>query len=433
VKHRLVLGLALGLLLAAPGLPAESSDREAVRAAHAAALEAYEQGDHADFLRHSREVVDLAPRSTRALYNLACAQSLTGDAEGAVATLARLVEWGVAFDLDADDDFDAVRRTDGFVAVQRRMEALKEPVGGSPVAFTLPERDLLAEGVAHDEKTGDFFVSGVHRRKILRIGADGSVRDFVAEARDGLGSAVGIVVDSSRRALWVASVHGPLMVGPRDEGEERAEVLELDLDRATLRRRLAPPSPDGRLGDLALGPDGTLYAADPASGAVYHLPAGAEALQVLLEAGELESAQGLTVTPDGRILYVADYAQGIARVDLRAGSVVFLRTPEHLLTTGIDGLVLAGDSLVGIQNGLRPHRVVRLRLDSTGTHIVTAETLERAHPEFDEPTLGVLVGTDFFYVANSQYRHFDRDGTPDLERLQEPVVLRLPLDWLPRP
>ena len=51
----------------------------------------------------------------------------------------------------------------------------------------------------------------------------------------------------------------------------------------------------------------------------------------------------------------------------------------------------------------------------------------------DEPTLGVVVDGDFYYVANSQYRHFAADGTPDLEQLREPVVLRLALPWLSGP
>jgi hypothetical protein len=138
----------------------------------------------------------------------------------------------------------------------------------------------------------------------------------------------------------------------------------------------------------------------------------------------------MAVSPDGRFLFVADYLQGIARVDLKHGEVAFLPPPEELLTSGIDGLLLAGDSLVGIQNGLRPHRVVRLELDPAHSRITGGSVLERAHRRFDEPTLGVVVGDALYYVANSQYGHFDENGSPDLERLREPVVLRLTLPWL---
>jgi hypothetical protein len=45
----------------------------------------------------------------------------------------------------------------------------------------------------------------------------------------------------------------------------------------------------------------------------------------------------------------------------------------------------------------------------------------------------VVVDGALHYVANSQYRHFDADGTPDLEQLREPVILRLVLPWLSGP
>jgi len=424
--------VALGLLVtAALALGADGATRDgaAIRKASADAREAYDQKDYPAFLRHSRTLAGLAPRSTRALYNLACAQSLTGDAQGAVATLGRLADWGVAFDIGTDADFDLVRDSEGFRAVAARMEALAEPLGGSPVAFALPEKDLLAEGVAHDPKTGDFFVTSVHRRKVVRVGADGRSWDFVTEGRDGLFSAVGVVADPARRALWVSSEAGRFMVGFREGDEGGSFLLEYGLDDGALRRRIPPPVVGGSVSDLALGTEGTVYAADPAAGRVYRLPPGSDRLEVLVDEGTIVSAQGLAASPDGRLLFVADYVQGIARIDLESRDVTFLSAPEDLLVSGIDGLLLAGDSLVGIQNGLRPHRVVRLHLDPSRSRITRGTVLERAHPRFDEPTLGVIVGKALYYVANSQYRYFQAND-PDLEHLQEPVVLRLALPWL---
>lgn len=49
------------------------------------------------------------------------------------------------------------------------------------------------------------------------------------------------------------------------------------------------------------------------------------------------------------------------------------------------------------------------------------------HPDFDEPTLGVMVGRDFYFIANSQYRRVGKDGTLDREHLRRPVVLRTPV------
>jgi len=157
--------LAFAAAVVALAADAPAMDHEAIRRERAAARTAYESGDRAAFLAHSRTLAELLPRSATARYNLACAFSLTGDAAGAVATLERLATWGVAFDLGSDGDFDAIRTEPGFAAVSARMKALDRPVGESTVAFTLFERDLLAEGVAYDRATGSFFVTAVHRRK----------------------------------------------------------------------------------------------------------------------------------------------------------------------------------------------------------------------------------------------------------------------------
>jgi hypothetical protein len=99
-----------------------------------------------------------------------------------------------------------------------------------------------------------------------------------------------------------------------------------------------------------------------------------------------------------------------------------------VLTLGIDGLYAVGDALIGVQNGVAPYRVVRLHLDRDGRRVVAADVLERARPDYAEPTLGVVVGSTLYYVANSQWERFRDDGTIEAPaELKAPLVLRLPL------
>jgi hypothetical protein len=73
-----------------------------------------------------------------------------------------------------------------------------------------------------------------------------------------------------------------------------------------------------------------------------------------------------------------------------------MEVDDDVLALGIDGLYAVGRDLVGIQNGIAPHRVVRLRLDARGDRIVSVEVLERARPDYAEPTLGVVVAISSF-------------------------------------
>jgi hypothetical protein len=422
----LVLPVLLTLLAGAPVAEDIRSERARVESE---ARAAYDRKDYPAFLQSSRRLTELTPGSVRSLYNLACAQALAGAGADAMATLDRIARMGVSMDAAADEDFASLRGTPAFQGVLARMADLEKPVGKSRVAFTLPEKDLVTEGIAYDPKSGDFFVSSVHRRKVVRVSRDGRCSDFVKEGQDGLLSALALAVDPTRGVLLVSSEAMPMMLGLRPEQKGRSFILEYDLASGKLRDRLDPPSGAGEvhLSDLAVGHDGTLAISDPQSGAVFVRRPGDAGLRVLVPPGPLFSPQGLAWTPDGHALYVADYTQGIARIDPASGAVSLLPGPAEVTMGGIDGLVYARGTLVGIENGYRPHKVVGLKLDPEGLRIVEVAVLESANPEFDEPTLGVVAGDDLYYVGSSQYSKVRKDGSLDLEHMKRPVILRMPL------
>jgi sugar lactone lactonase YvrE len=408
--------------------------REEVRRVDREAREAHEKKDYAAFLTASRRLAELAPRSTRARYNLACATALSGSRDEALSILERLSRMGVYFDVLSDDDLRSLRNEERFREVAVRMKALQEPLVRATELARLAEKDLLTEGVAYDPKSGDLFVGSVHLRKLVRISKGGGVKDFVKEGADGLLSAVGLALDPGRRTLYVSSVATPYARGITKAQGGSSEVLELGIEDGRLHRRIAAPSaPAGAsVSDLALGPDGTLYAADSASGAVYVAEPKEEdgSFQILVPPGSMGSAQGMTVTPDGATLFVSDYTSGIWRVVLapKPGEARILEAPDDVALTGIDGLVYYRGSLLGIRNGFRPHAIIRVVLSPGLDRIEGAEVLERADPRWDEPTLGALAGGAFVYVARSQYGRFSDEGVPGAD-LIEPLLLRLTLDW----
>jgi sugar lactone lactonase YvrE len=422
----LALLLSGALALAqAPADPAAEARRLLTEAAAA-----HENKDYALFLQKTEAAVALSPRSPRALYNLACAQALTGRAQAAVATLDRITALGVYLDAAADSDFAAIKDTPAFQSTVARAAALNTPVAAGVEALRLKEKDLVTEGLAHDPQSGDFFLSSVHKRKIVRVTRDGVSRDFVTEGQDGLWSVLAMKIDGPRKLLWATSAALREGLGFRKEDEGKAALFAFHLDTGKLARRIEPPA-DGKkhnLNDLAVDAQGRLFVSDAMSGHVYVVSPGAEALRVLVEPGVLASPQGLVLSPDARTLWVADYGRGLARVDVASGKVQLVDPPPDAVLAGIDGLVGHGRDLIAIQNGIRPHRVVRVALDEAGTRATSVQVLDRAHPAYDEPTLGVIVGDDLHYIANSQWGSFTKEGALfPLEELREPIVLRLRL------
>jgi hypothetical protein len=125
---------------------------------------------------------------------------------------------------------------------------------------------------------------------------------------------------------------------------------------------------------------------------------------------------------------VAAQGFGLYRLGRESGELtpVLAAPGVHLL--GIDGLVRDGQTLVAVQNGLAPGRVARFRLSTGGERVTASEVLAARHPDFRAPTTGVIVGREFWFIANSQIDRLDKKGgLPPLATLAGPIVLRVPL------
>ncbi len=193
-------------------------------------------------------------------------------------------------------------------------------------------------------------------------------------------------------------------------------------------------------GDMTLSRAGFIYVSDSLDRAIYRLDGATGTFDRWLESDLFVSPQGLALSGDERVLFVADYSHGIFRVGVNDRAVRLLPYPDDMTMLGIDGLAWHDGDLVAIQNGVRPHRVIRLKLNKNMDRIVGWEVLEANHPGFDEPTLGVVVRESsgrganggsalFYYVANSHWGAFDRQGNlRENAELTVPLVLRLPLD-----
>ncbi len=159
-------------------------------------------------------------------------------------------------------------------------------------------------------------------------------------------------------------------------------------------------------------------------GALYRLRPGRSALDLFVAPGTMRSPQASTVA--GGILYVADYGGPIWVVDPKSGAATKLEVPDDLVTAGTDGLDYGDGSLLLVQNGIEPNRVVRVWLDPAGRKALRWRILEMNHPLMDEPTNGVVVGHDFYWLAASQGHLFDVKP-PAVDKMHEGIVMKTPL------
>jgi hypothetical protein len=115
-------------------------------------------------------------------------------------------------------------------------------------------------------------------------------------------------------------------------------------------------------------------------------------------------------------------------IDVESRKVTAVETPADFPPNGIDGLAYSRGALYAVQNGIEPHRVVKMTLSADGTRITAGRVLEMNNPLFDEPTLGIVANGAFYYVADSQGGKFRKnpDKVPAADQ-REVVVLKVPL------
>jgi hypothetical protein len=124
----------------------------------------------------------------------------------------------------------------------------------------------------------------------------------------------------------------------------------------------------------------------------------------------LRSPQTPALLSKSRLLLVPDYSRGIAVIDLNSKVLSWLLHPPELALSGIDGFYTHGRTLLAIENGTVPERVLVLRLDRTARRVQSWRVAVARVPKLGDPTHGVIVGSDFYFLANSGWDRVDENG-----------------------
>jgi streptogramin lyase len=430
VKRYLPEALITGLLVALcwqSGAKAQLAEIQKANDFYVAGITAYRQKDYKAYLKNIRQAVGLWPDNAGLQLQLAGALARNGLKAEALQRLDQLVRMKIQLDLVDNPDLDSLRGSKPLQKLLAQYAQLKKPVVNSQFAFSIPQKDLVAEGITYDPGEHSFYVSSVHRRKILRIDTAGKATDFVAEGQDGLWAVLALKVDPKQHVLWALSSALPEMNGFRPEEKGFSSVYKYNLTDGKLIKKYLMIVPGERhaFNDLALDSKGNLYISDAEARSLYQIDIKSDELSVFLPPGKLLSPQGLTFSEDEKFLYIADYALGIFSLNLATKQMSKLVAPKDVALSGIDCLVRFKNTLIALQNGTQPSRVVRFYLDNTGQRIERSEIIEMNNSLFVDPTLGVVANDKFYYIANGQWSRFNSDGTIfPTDKLQELVILK---------
>ena len=347
--------------------------------------------------------------------------------EAALALWRRYADLGLSADPGRDPRFAATAALPEWDAVAQALAANRAPIGTLETVATIP--DVLAvENVVRDAVRGRVLVSAIAGRTIVQIGPDGAVSPWL-RADAPVAGVLGLAVDQARGVLWAVSAGMAAAVPADDPLRDRSELLKIGLSDGRLLARFRAPEGSRRsFGDVAVGPDGTVYVSDGVAGEVWRLANGGEALEQIVPAGVFGSPQGMAVSADGTALILADYGSGLHRIALADGRVTPMPSPQDASLIGIDTLLRRGDDLIVVQNGTAPMRVLKLSLSPDQTEVVTVRTLAANLETMTDPAGGSIDGSSLLFVSVSQLGALGEDGAPRDGQPPPAVISRLMLD-----
>jgi sugar lactone lactonase YvrE len=396
--------LKLLLLLAGMQTPAESTWRDHDRAAR----DARNAGDWRTARLQTQKMDSLLGGHPAVVLGLARTDLQLADTVAALDDVERYVAMGLVI-APADSALRSLVAKRPSLA--SRLASNAAPVGRPATVAVMPQADFVAEGVAWDGARRSALVSSIRHGTIVRANVSGAVVPFADLGRDGGWGALGMAVDSARNRVWVTTMWYAFGAGFSAADSGRSAVHAYDLATGKLLRRIELPRGNTHEpGDICVAPNGDLFVSDGREGMIRVIRNGADSIATFVAAGPLVSPQGCAVEPDGRRMFVADYALGIMSVDLRTARVTRLARPRAVAVNGIDGLAMSGDHLVGVQNGVTPNRIIAIQLDSKHQAITAVCTIARDAAKIHVATHTTIQGGNVLFVENGGFDAYDDKG-----------------------
>jgi hypothetical protein len=294
----------------------------------------------------------------------------------------------------------------------------------------------MPEDLTFDRAGGTFVVSSIQHHTLYRVKlpkageAQCTLQEMPLEEQARRWPVLAVSADATRNLIWMTACAMPGFAGFPKEDQGKTALLAIDPSTAKVIRRFDLESGGpGVLGDMSVAEDGTVYVSDSIGGGVYRVRGDLKTAKLEKIAGDFFSPQTPVMAADGKRLFVADYAMGIAVVDLTQpnppGQLNYLPHPQTIAVTGLDGMFLSGDSLIGIQNGTEPERIMRFHLNPAETEITSGEVIEQSTDRLGDPTHVIELNGWFYVTANVGWNKVDDQGhLKPGEHFTAPLLLR---------
>ena len=398
-------------------IAAAISHAQSLRELYQEGLKAYEQGDYETFQMRMQSIDSMRPNFPAVVYNLAGGYSLTGEFDKSIEVLNKYILMDATQNFLEDKDFANLQELPAFKTIQDKQKELTREINQA-TTFEIAILSSHPESITYSKKQDAFFIGGVRDGDIWKIEENEPPQVWSVSPKNSW-SVMGLEISNDGKTLWVctSSMNNYENYDQNEDGF--ASVLKYDVKKGELLETYALPG-GHNFGDLIIDDNNNVYVSDGISNTLYWINPDKNKLEVFLDlSDQIFNLQGLTFNDNQDAIYVSDYIDGIYRVDLKSKEASKLKIEANdILIKGIDGLYFEGGSLIGLHNGTKPNRVVRYQLSDDGMKIIGKNIVEQGG-NLGEPTQGVWKEDKFYFIMNSPWTSYDKDGnfTPEGENL----------------
>ncbi len=272
------------------------------------------------------------------------------------------------------------------------------------------EKDLIPEGIAVHPQSKKVYINSLAKNKIVRCNLDGSYpEDFIKSNQFGYLSGFGMTIKGD--TLFALGNSLPKI-------NNKSILLLLDVSSGKLIKSYPLNISDFiYLNDIAIGLDGKIYITDSESNNIYTVNTSTDKLEIFYSNDEVKHSNGIAISEDDQLLYLASYTSGIRILDLDTKTLI--NQPNDI--KGIDGMKFYNNSLIAVVNSRRDAKlngVYRYFLNEDGSKIMSTEKLQSFSRMSDIPTTFDLHDNTMYFVEDSQLDNLDQENTSILNPSQ---------------
>jgi WD40 repeat protein len=264
------------------------------------------------------------------------------------------------------------------------------------------QKDLIPEGITIDTKTQTLFLNSLRYGKIVRCNFDGSnPQNFIADNQYGYLPGFGMFVKGD--TLYALGNSLP-------KKNSKSILLLLNAKTGALINSFSPKDTTFKyLNDLAVASNGDVFITDSESNKIYAIQAKKAVFEVYLETDEVKNSNGITISDDGKYLYLASNKNGIRIVDRQTKRIINESNQDY---SGIDGLKFYKNTLIGIVNAKKGEEngIYRYFLNKENTKITRKEKIFSFKDESKISTTFSISNGYMYFVLNTQLDNLDGES-----------------------